>query len=111
MIQTGQEDTMALKGFDIFIAEPNSREDKFCRVCNSRCKSTRDVFGPTGFVSAMANKIRDHDKFVCPHTDEPWHENALQLAIAIDETPSKRLADLMRADLHDILNEHLGEQA
>ena len=59
----------------------------------------------------MANKIRDHDKFVCPHTDEPWHENALQLVIAIDETPSKRLADLMRADLHDILNEHLGEQA
>lgn len=32
---------------------------------------------------------------------------ALQLAIAIDDTPSKRLADLMRADLQDILNEHL----
>ena len=55
----------------------------------------------------MANKFTYHDEFVCPHTDEPWHEKALQLAIAIDDTPSKRLADLMRADLQDILNEHL----
>ena len=55
----------------------------------------------------MANKFAYHDEFVCLHTDEPWHEKSLQLAIAIDETPSKRLADLMRADLQDILNEHL----
>ncbi len=110
MIQTGQEDTMALKGFDIFIAEPDSSEEKVCRVCNSQCKSTRNAFGPTGFVSAMANKFTYHDKFVCPHIHKPWHENALKLAIAIDETPSKRLADLMKADLHDILSEHIPDR-
>lgn len=101
---------MAQKGYDFFIAEPNSGEEKFCRVCNSRCKSTQNVFGPTGFISAMANKFTYHDEFVCPHTDEPWHEKALQLAIAIDETPSKRLADLMRADLQDILDEHVSSR-
>ena len=98
---------MARKEYDFFICEPNSGEEKTCRVCNSRCKSARNVFGPTGFIYAMANRFTYHDEFVCPHTDEPWHEKALQLAIAIDDTPSKRLADLMRADLQDILNEHI----
>ena len=98
---------MAQKGHDFFIAEPNSGEAKRCRVCDSPCKSTPNVFGPTGFISAMAKSFTYHDEFVCPHTDELWHEKALQLAISIDETPSKRLADLMRADLRDILDEHL----
>ena len=98
---------MAQKGYDFFIAEPNSGEARHCRVCNAPCKAMRNVFGPTGFVSAMAKKFTYHDEFVCPHTDEPWHQKALQLAVAIDGTPSKRLADLMRADLQDILNEHL----
>jgi hypothetical protein len=68
--------------------------------------SARNVFGPTGFVSAMAKRFRAHDEFVCPHTDEAWHDKALQLAIAINETPSKRLAELMRADLDDLLQEN-----
>ena len=98
---------MAQKGHDFFIAEPDSGEERHCRVCNAPCKAMRNVFGPTGFVSAMAKKFTYHDEFVCPHTDEPWHQKALQLMVAIDDTPSKRLADLMRADLLDILNEHL----
>ena len=98
---------MARKGHDFFIAEPDSGEERYCRVCNAPCKAMGNVFGPTGFVSAMAKKFTYHDEFVCPHTDEPWHQKALQLAVAIDDTPSKRLADLMRADLLDILNEHL----
>jgi hypothetical protein len=102
-----QEASMARKGHDFFIAEPDSGEERHCRVCNAPCKAMRNVFGPTGFVSAMAKKFTYHDEFVCPHTDEPWHQKALQLAVAIDDTPSKRLADLMRADLLDILNEHL----
>ncbi len=98
---------MAQKGFDFFIAKPDSGEERDCRVCNSRCKVTRNVFGPTGFVSAMASSFTYHDEFLCPHTDEPWHNQALQLAIEIDATPSKRLAALMKADLQDLLKENL----
>ena len=98
---------MARAGFDFFISEPNSTDQRSCRVCDSQCRVTRNVFGPTGFISAMARQFRLHDEFVCPHTDEPWHDQALQLAIAIDETPSKRLAKLMREDLDDLLQENL----
>ncbi|MBI4184732.1 MAG: hypothetical protein HY521_12130 [Proteobacteria bacterium] len=98
---------MARTGFDFFISEPNSTDEMFCRVCDSKCRVTRNVFGPTGFASAMAKQFRVHDEFVCPHTDKPWHDRALQLAIAIAETPSKRLAALMKADLDDLLRENL----
>lgn len=98
---------MAQTGYDFFIAEPNSPDERICRVCGSKCRVTRNVFGPTGFVYAKANKFTNHDEFVCSHTDEPWHEQALRLAIEIDETPSKRIADLMKADLHDLLQENL----
>ena len=99
---------MARTGFDFFISEPNSTDEKSCRVCGSKCRVTRNVFGPTGFASAVAKKFSAHDEAVCPHTDETWHDKALQLAVAIDETPSKRLEALMRADLDDLLQENLG---
>ena len=55
----------------------------------------------------MAKRFTHHDEFVCPHTDVAWHEQALQLKISIDESPSKRLAELMKADLEDLLRENL----
>lgn len=98
---------MRFKGFDLFISEPDSTARRFCRVCDSHCSVTRNVYGPTGFVSAMAGQFRMHDEFVCPHSDEPWHGRALKLAIEVDKTPSKRLATLMREDLEDLLHENL----
>jgi hypothetical protein len=100
-------DPMAHKGFDFFIAEPNSTEEKSCRVCSSKCRVSRDVFGPTDLVSAWAKRFRLHDEFVCPHSNEPWHDQALRLTIAINETPSGRLAQLMRADLDQLREESL----
>ena len=98
---------MAQADYDLFIGEVNCGGERQCRVCGTKCRATRNVFGPTGFVSAMAKRFNYHDEFVCPHTDEAWHEQALRLAIGISETPSKRLAELMRADLEDLLRENL----
>lgn len=98
---------MAQAGYDFFIGEANCEEDRQCHVCGTKCRATRNVFGPTGFIAAMAKRFTYHDEFVCPHTDEAWHEQALRLAICINETPSKRLAELMKADLEDLLREHL----
>jgi len=98
---------MPHKGFDIFIAEPQSTDARRCRVCGTTCRVTRNVFGPTGFVTAMAGLFRVHDEWVCPHTDQPWHGRALHLVTAIEDTPSKRVATLMREDLEELLQEHL----
>ena len=98
---------MAQSNYDFFIGEANCGEDRKCGVCGCDCRLTQNVFDPTGFGSAMGNGFDYHDEFVCPHTDDTWHKQALQLAVAIDETPSKRVADLMKADLEDLLVENL----
>ena len=54
----------------------------------------------------MARRDHWHDKFTCPHLEEAWHEQALELVQAIENTPSKRLAELMRLDLEDILRDN-----
>jgi hypothetical protein len=66
----------------------------------------RSLFGATGFAEGMAQLGHWHDKFSCPNSEQRWHHQALALVRQIDETPSKRLAELMRQDWVDILKEH-----
>jgi hypothetical protein len=73
---------MPHKEFDFFIAEPHSTDVRRCLVGGVPCSVTRNVFGPTGFVTAIAGLFRVHDEWICPLTDEPWHARALQLVIA-----------------------------
>ncbi|MFQ5913345.1 MAG: hypothetical protein ACE5JS_09190 [Nitrospinota bacterium] len=97
---------MPTKGFDFFIAEAGSKGEYHCGVCNTKCEVKRNVYGPTTFAEAMAKTFRYHDLFVCPHRDEKWHEQALNLVQAIEETPSRRVAQLMAQDLEDLLREN-----
>ena len=54
----------------------------------------------------MARMDEPRDKFSCPNLEEEWHEQAVQLVMEIEKTPSKRLAQLMQQDLEDVLNEN-----
>ena len=94
------------KGLDSFTVDPGSKDTMHCVGCHSECEVTRDVYGPTGYASAMAKKYALHDAFTCPHTEEGWHELAVRLVMAIEDMPSRRVADLMRLDLQDLLAEH-----
>jgi len=98
---------MAQVGYDFFTAEAYCGEDRKCRVCGSECLVAQDMFGPTGFISSMANIMSYHDEFMCPHTDKVWHKKALQIAVALDKNPSPRIAELMKADLEDLLHDNL----
>jgi len=95
---------MSMKGYDYFTFEPGTTDAVECAVCGTVCEVTRNTFGPTSFAAAMAKSFRYHDAFACPHASEPWHEQALRLVLAIEETPSKRVAELMRQDLADLLD-------
>jgi hypothetical protein len=97
---------MPTQGYDFFIMDPGVETEKSCRVCSTVCEPRRNVYGPTNVASAIATDFRFHDIFVCPHAGQPWHDRALRLVAAIDDTPSKRIAALMALDLDDILKEH-----
>jgi hypothetical protein len=97
---------MPNKGYDYFIVDPGTKERMQCQVCQTECDIRQNVYGPTSFSTAMARDFRLHDVFICPHTDERWHEQALQLVVEIENTPSKRVAQLMQQDLEDLLQQN-----
>lgn len=93
-------------GYERFYVTPGTVEEMRCRVCGSKCHLRRDVHGPHDFISAASTASDLWDVFSCPHGGKVWHEKAVELAVAIDESPSKRLAALMRLDLEDLLREN-----
>jgi hypothetical protein len=98
---------MGQVGYDFFTSGANGGEERTCVVCGATCTATRNIYGPTGYVSAMAKQFTYHDEFRCPHSDEDWHKQAVELAVGINGTPSKRVAELMKADLDDLTRENL----
>jgi len=79
---------------------------RICQVCGTTCNVQRDQVGPTGWAEAMGKGGLQHDYFYCPHAGKYWHQKALQIVQVVEETPSKRVAALMRQDLVDLLVEN-----
>ncbi|MFZ6020902.1 MAG: hypothetical protein ACOYXO_14945 [Chloroflexota bacterium] len=95
-----------MKGYDTFFEEPGTIVERICRVCGTPCLVERNKLGATSWVAAMAKRETLHDFFYCPHHEQGWHQQALKLVQAIEETPSKRLASLLQLDLIDLLKEN-----
>lgn len=97
---------MSTKNLDVFYENPGKVEQHVCRVCGTVCDVKRNVMGPTGWAEGMAKRAHLHDRFSCPYTSKDWHDQAAELVEAIEETPSPRVAALMRQDLQDLLRAH-----
>lgn len=97
---------MLHKGIDSFDYNPGEVKEMRCIACGSLCEVDRNVTGPTGFAEAMGKKGHLHDHFYCPNADQDWHDLAVRLVKAMEETPSKRLRSLMQEDLKDLLEMH-----
>jgi hypothetical protein len=93
-------------GYEIFYTNPGKVIEMRCRVCGNNCDVKRDVYGPSNFVEAVSRTNDLYDIFTCPNANHNWHVIALKLVVAIEETPSKRMADLMKLDLEDLLKEN-----
>lgn len=95
-----------MKGYDIFFEKLGEVQERYCQVCGTKCKVKRDQLGATSYLGSLAKVKTPHDYFYCPYSDKDWHKQALELILAIEETPSKRIAELMQLDLIDLLEEH-----
>jgi hypothetical protein len=95
-----------MKGYDVFFEIPGTVSTRSCQVCGVVCNVERNRVGPTGWATAVAKAEMIHDYFYCPHSGQSWHEQALALVQAIENTPSKRVAALMQQDLTELLDEH-----
>ena len=97
---------MGTKGYDVFFSEPSKVGEMTCRVCGAKCDVRRGVSGPTSVAAAMGKLSAVHDCYSCPRSQEPWHDEALELVRAIDESHSPSLQALMQKDLDDLLAKH-----
>lgn len=95
-----------MKGYDSFFETPGTVTERFCQVCGTECLVERNKVGPTGWAAAMAKAETVHDFFYCPHKNQPWHDQAVALVQAIENTPSRRIASIIQLDLIDLLTEH-----
>lgn len=93
-------------GYDFFQTEPNTVKEIKCKVCGAICNVKRNEYGPTSWITAMANKKQHHDEFTCPNAEKEWHEDALDLLEEIEETKSKRVNKLLKQDLQELLETH-----
>ena len=97
---------VAHKGVDVFYTELGVSETMECRVCGSLCNVKRNATGPTGHLAAMTGNHTRHDSFRCPNIGKDWHDKAVKLVMAINDTPSKSIAAIMNKDLEDVLQQH-----
>jgi hypothetical protein len=92
-----------MKDYDIYYTAPDTETKMSCKVCRSECKVERSKTGPTGYAEAVAGRGHWHDEFSCPNRGKLWHDQALNLVLELENTPSNRLAELMRLDLEELL--------
>jgi len=91
------------QGYDIFRVIAGKVETMQCAVCSAVCIKEENIYGPSNFAAAMARTYKYWDVFTCPHADEPWHKQAVELVTAIENMPSKRIVELMQLDLEELL--------
>ncbi len=82
---------MVHRGYELFMPDPGTVEEMECKVCGSVCDVKRGVIGPTSFGEAMGKGSHWHDEFRCPNRDESWHQQALEVLMAIEKSPSPSL--------------------
>jgi len=90
---------MPTLGYDAFFPDPGKYESMTCRVCGACCTVTRARIGPGSFAEAVLHTERPHDRFVCPHADLPWHNDALRLRREINHEVDPLLARALEVRL------------
>lgn len=97
---------MPTLGYDAFFPDPGAYESMNCRVCGARCDVTRARIGPSSFAETVLHAERPHDRFICPHADLSWHNDALQLCHEIEVETDSLLAAGLRIRLMWIIQAH-----
>lgn len=94
---------MPFKGYDAFHPNPGEYDKMHCLVCDAEMNVRRNCNGPTGMIEAMGGFKRLHDSFICPHTDEDWHKQALNLTREAEKTCSQKLTNLLLLERSEVI--------
>lgn len=89
---------------DIYMPDVGTVEGPvFCGVCGTKMDVQRDCYGPTQMVMAIFGSKRHYDCFSCPHREEDWHRQVIDLRQEQKRTPSRAISDILDAEIKGIL--------
>lgn len=78
----------------------------WCRACGSVCHVDRNKMEPTGFAEAMGGRGHLHDHFYCANSGAAWHNQAVRMIEALEDSPSPSIQQMMQKDLDALLTQH-----
>jgi hypothetical protein len=93
-------------GYDCFITAPGEFEEKHCLICNTLCHVHRGIPETENFAMFLAQKNRLSDSFFCPNSGKEWHNQAVELNLALTRNSNPEEANVMKKNLDRILAEH-----
>jgi hypothetical protein len=82
-------------------------ETVHCGVCGDAMVEKRDCYGPRGFAQAIGGGKSKYDCFNCPNAEEMWHRQVVVLRNKADQSPSAKLANMMRDEANEILTDRV----
>ena len=94
---------MLLSGTQYLHGKPGERDELNCPVCGTKCDVKRNCIGPTSFAESVGGLGHLHDRFICPHQDDDWHNYASQLIDQKRDCASQRVRELIDLDLQETL--------
>lgn len=84
---------------------PGDVDGLHCQLCGDPMRVWRNRKGgpPLLVFKAALGMAEDHDLFVCPHTQEPWHRQASDLKLLALEKPSEQMRQGLEKEMQHIL--------
>jgi len=89
-----------------FVRPVGQVESMNCNLCGAACTVERNRPGVKKWYVGGTGLHQPHDLFTCPNAEAPWHEQAFRLVQEMTQTESKRVREMLHADLADILAEN-----
>jgi hypothetical protein len=99
---------MPTKGYDVFFPRVGAYNRMVCKVCGSDCEVSCGRIGPTSSAEAILGAEQPHDRFICPHTDLPWHNTALALLREAEAEPDPLLRRFIHSSRRQLIQPNLG---
>lgn len=90
-------------GYDCYTPDCGTKDEMFCKVCNTKMLVERDKCDTRSFVQAMSGSKSSFDWFYCPNYDNDWHRQIIALMQEMRETASKKIKAILQEEINEII--------
>ena len=83
----------------------DQQEGIYCGVCGDQMTVKFGINGPTGSAESMAGHKHLHDRYMCPHRDEDWHQQVVALRMERKNSASAMIGEILEKEADLVLEQ------